>query len=82
MMRNDEVLAEVVRLQRERAERKGIDADWVIDRLRAEAEDHGEGGTHAGRKREFRQIVRTQAAEVLTPTRSGFARHSTASART
>ena len=46
-----DIAAEIARLQRERAERLELTADWVLSRLRDEAEDRREGATHAGRIR-------------------------------
>ena len=46
---NAKVFAEIQRLIDERAERVEVDADYVVMRLKAEAELTGEGSTHGAR---------------------------------
>lgn len=45
------IQAEIERLQKERSDRTALDADWVLRRLREEADERGEGSSHAARVR-------------------------------
>ncbi len=51
LLANPEVKAEVDRLLAERAGKVDLTAEWVLNRLRAEAEFTGEGSSHSARVR-------------------------------
>ena len=53
-----DVAAAIAEAMRERTDRAKIDGDWIVERLRQEAEGRGDGCTHSGRVRALELLGR------------------------
>jgi phage terminase small subunit len=74
LLRNVKVAAAVCAALAERAERADLDAEYVLRRLMAEANDRGRGSSHAGRVRALEPLGKhlrlfTDRIEMAQPVR-------------